>query len=189
MNLNDPRARARWRAFEHRARLALVDARPSVRRSLLADLRAHVTEALAREAPEVSEAERIERVLVRVGDPVRFLRPLLEDASRATAARRERVRPFAMAATTILSAALGIAFIAFGGGALACPRGVGLFQFGADEYQIRLFCGASAGAPLGAPWLPIASIVAGALLLGLCWRSALRVQAALLLRRSADDTE
>lgn len=189
MNLSDPRARARWRAFEHRARLALVDAHRTVRRSLISDLRAHVTEALAREPAEGNEAERLERVLIRVGDPVQFLRPLLEDASRLTATRRKRLRPFGMAAAALLSGALGVGLTVFGGAALACPRSVGLFQVGADQYQVRLLCGVTAGAPLGAPWLPIASLAVGALLLALCWRNALRVQAALLLRRIADDTE
>lgn len=182
MTLNDPQARARWRAFLWRARLTLLDARPSLRRSLLADLKAHVAEAMAREASDLGEAERLERALARVGDPVRFLRPVLDDASRSSAARRERRRPFGSAATALFSAVFGAGLVAFGANALICPRGAGLFQLGPYEYQIRLFCGASGGAALGAPWLAIACVGAGAALLWVCWRSVLRVAAAFMVR-------
>jgi hypothetical protein len=189
MNLVDPRARVRWRAFEKRARLALMDVPASMRRSLLSDLEAHVTEALTREQPGVSEHELIERVLTRIGDPVRFLRPLLEETSRSTAARSQRRWPLAKMAAALLSAAGAIALIGFGGNALSCPGGVGLFQLGSDEFQIRLLCGPQEGNPIGAPWLAIACMVMGALLAGWCWWCVLRVRVALLLRRSDDESQ
>ena len=189
MKLVDPRARARWRAFKKRALLASMDVPASVRRSLLADLEAHAAEALSREQPGVGELEAIERVLARIGDPVRFLRPVLEETSRSTAARRRRRWPLATMAAALLAAAGAVALIGFGGNALLCPGSVGLFHLGSDEFQIRLLCGPQAGAPIGAPWLAIAFIVMVALLAAWAWSRVRRVHAALLLKRSDDDSE
>lgn len=186
MKLRDPRARARWRAFVWRARLALVDERSSVRRGLLADLEAHVAEALSREALDLTEAERLERALARVGDPAHFLRPLLDDASRAYAMRRARGRPIAVGAAAVASAITGTGLTAFGVNALLSPQRAGLFQLGPYEYQIRLLGGSSAGESLGAPWLAMASIGAGAALLWVAGAAALRVCAALQFREARD---
>jgi hypothetical protein len=157
-----------------------------VQRGLVADLEAHVAEALAREAPDLSEAERLEQALARVGDPVHFLRPLLEDASRAAAIRRARGRPFASGAAALVSALGGAPLIVFGVNALISPQRVGLFELSPYAYQIRVLGGGSGGEPLGAPWLAIAIIGAGTALLWLFWRNALRVFAALQFRRTKD---
>lgn len=92
-------------------------------------------------------------------------------------------------AAALLAAAAAIVLIGFGGNALLCPGGVGLFHLGSDEFQIRLLCGPQAGAPIGAPWLAIACILMGALLAAWAWLRVRRVQAAFLLKSSDDDSE
>lgn len=185
MNLRTRQARRRWRAFMWRAQLALLDVRAVLRCEVLRDLEAHVVEALARQDTQGSEAERLESALRRVGDPMRVLRPLLEQTRAAPRLRGARL--FAAAAAALGAAALGAALVYLGVASLIRPENVGLFYLGGDTYQVRLSGAAEIGAPLAAPWFSLLSGAIGGCLLWVGRRQALRVVAAVMLKGEFDE--
>ena len=185
----DPRARGAWRHFSRQVESMLGSASPDARRELLDDLAAHVRDMVAHDPDGVSEYERLQAALDRMGDPREFLAPLLDDAilrdrredvgagqvRRATLSRVSRLWRFAWhSASTLLAVFLGATAILVAFGSLLSPDGVGLFGLGPDDIQLRLL-GGQGGVPLFAPWFAIALVALAAASMAFAWRQARRL--------------
>jgi hypothetical protein len=189
----DARARRAWSLFFLKAEAVLSPLAASVRKELIDDLKAHVHDILANEAPEGDELARITAALDRVGNPKEFLAPLLADAVFRAPAQTgslgmayRTLSLYAARGTSYLLRAIGLVLAATAGFALALaalnslfrPDRAGLFLLGDDEYQLRVLgLGASGGEQLLAPWMAIALIALGLTLLA--W-SARRVRRMLM---------
>jgi hypothetical protein len=177
----DARARRAWSLYFLKAEAVLSPLQESVRRELLEDLKTHVQDILANEPGTGGEYERLTAALDRVGDPKEFLAPLLAEAVfkippqhgsfgmayRTIKLYGARGGAYLMRAMGLVFAgALGIATALAAINSLIRPEHAGVFKIGHDEYQIRILgLGASTGEQLLAPWVAVALIAVGALLL------------------------
>ncbi len=187
----DTRANRAWNLYFFKAEAVLSPLAASVRRELIADLKAHAQDILANEPLSGDEVTRVKAALDRIGNPREFLAPLLADAvfrappQLADAGMTMRtLLLFAARGTTYLLRALGLVLLAVTGvcvllaslNSLLRPDRAGLFLIDSDEYQVRLLgFGESTGQQLLEPWMAALLIVAGAALVVLAARRARRM--------------
>jgi hypothetical protein len=173
----DARAKRAWLLYFLRAEAVLSPLAGSIRRDLIADLKAHVQDVLANEGLEGDELQRLNTALKRVGEPKEFLAPLVADAvfrapprySDAGMAIRTMslyaargATYFARTAGLILSAAAGTCVALAALNSLLRPDKAGLFRVGEDEYSLHVLgLGQSEGHQLLEPWSAALLIVIG----------------------------
>jgi len=186
----DARARRAWRLYFLRAEAAMSPLSSSVRRELIDDLQAHVRDVLANDKTEGDELAKVQAALGRVGNPREFLAPLVADAvfrarpqHGSFAMTYRTLALYASRGTSYFLRALGLVLAAASGILIALaalnrlfrPESAGLFQLGADEYQLRVFgFGEAAGEQLLAPWLAVLLIAAGIAVVIWCVRVSRR---------------
>ena len=173
----DTRAQRAWNLYFLRAEAVLSPLSASVRRELIADLRAHVRDILSHEPLEGDEFTRLSTALERVGNPKEFLAPLVADAVFKA---EPAIGNFAMTARTlslyaahgttyalralalVLAAAAGFGVALTSAIRLFRPESAGLFQLGVDDFQLRILgLGATGGQQLLEPWMAALLIFAG----------------------------
>jgi len=187
----DARARRAWNLYFLKAEAVLSPLAASVRRELIADLKAHAHDILANEPLSGDEVTRLKAALDRIGNPREFLAPLLADAVFRAPPRLadagmtiRTLLLYAARGTAYLLRALGLVLLAVTGtgvvlaslNSLFRPDRAGLFLIDSDEYQVRLLgFGENTGQQLLEPWMAVLLIVAGAALVVLAARRTRRM--------------